>query len=111
MKKAEKQPPLSGERRAVMRVVNQRLPTINKILRGLAPDLRLIHAAKVSEHLAAWPRVRQALEILHWWEEMTSHQRTGGGPATRIPSRARRGSAAPVTTTSWPSKISRRVRR
>jgi len=40
-----------------MRVVNQNLPTINKILHDLAPDLRPIRASKVSEHLAnghAW---------------------------------------------------------
>ena len=39
VKKGEKQPPLSGDRRAVMRDVNRRLPTVNKILHSLAPDL------------------------------------------------------------------------
>ena len=80
VKKGEKQPPLSGERRAVMRVVNQNLPTINKILHDLAPDLRPIRASKVSEHLAAWPRVERALGILRSWEEMTSLQQTAGEP-------------------------------
>jgi hypothetical protein len=60
VKKGEKQPPLSGDRRAVMRDVNRRLPTVNKILHSLAPDLRPITASRVSEHLAAWPLVERA---------------------------------------------------
>jgi uncharacterized protein (TIGR02391 family) len=80
VQKGEKQPPLSGDRRAVMRVVNQRLPAINKILHDLTPDLRPIHASKVSEHLAAWPRVERALRILSSWEAMTSLQQRAGEP-------------------------------
>lgn len=80
VKKAEKQPPLSSDRRAVMRDVNQRLPMINKILRGLTPDPRPISASRVSEHLAAWPRVERALRILSGWEAMTSLQERAGEP-------------------------------
>lgn len=80
VKKAEEQPPLSGDRRAVMRIVNQRLPAINKILHHLAPDLRPIHASRVGEHLTAWPRVERALRILRSWEAMTSAQQTAGEP-------------------------------
>jgi uncharacterized protein (TIGR02391 family) len=78
VEKADQQPLLSGDRRAVMREVNKRLPAVNKILPSLAPDLRTIVASKVSEHLAAAPKARRALGILGGWEAMTvSQQRTG----------------------------------
>jgi len=37
--RGEKSPPLSGERRAVVKAANQDLHTINKVLHGLAPTL------------------------------------------------------------------------
>jgi hypothetical protein len=80
VKEGEKQPALSGDRRAVMRAANQNLPAINKILHDLAPEMRPIRASKVSEHLAAWPRVERALGILKSWEKMTSLQQTAGEP-------------------------------
>jgi hypothetical protein len=80
VEKAGRHPPLSGDRRAVMRDVNQRLPAINKILRGLAPDLWPIEAQRVSEHLAAAPRVKRALGILGGWDAMTSSQQRAGEP-------------------------------
>ena len=80
VKKGDRHPPLSGDRRAVMKVVNQRLPVINKILHDLAPDMRPIRASRVSEHLAAWPRVERALEILSGWETMTSLHQAAGEP-------------------------------
>lgn len=80
VEKANRQPLLSGDRRAVMRDVKQRLPVVNQILRGLAPDLRPIVASRVSEHLAAAPRVRRALGILGGWEAMNSSQHRAGEP-------------------------------
>lgn len=80
VKKGEKQPPLSGDRRAVMRDVNRRLPTVNKILHDLAPDLRPISASRVSEHLAAWPLVERALMVLGSWEAMTASHELAGQP-------------------------------
>jgi Protein of unknown function (Hypoth_ymh) len=78
--RAEKQPPLSGDRRVVVKVVNENLPTINKVLRGLGPDMRLIRASKVSHHLAAWPLVARALEILRTWDEMAAARQAVGVP-------------------------------
>ena len=80
VKKGEKQPPLSGDRRAVMRDVNRRLPTVNKILHGLAPDLQPIRASRVSEHLAAWPLVERVLRVFGSWEVMNSSQQLAGQP-------------------------------
>jgi hypothetical protein len=81
VERAQKQPWPSRERKAALKAANERLPAVNKILRSLAPDLRLISAYRVSDHLAAWPRLHRALDILNGWEEMTSYQWTGGGPA------------------------------
>lgn len=80
VKKGEKQPPLSGDRRAVMKDVNRMLPAVNSVLHDLAPDLRPIRASRVSEHLAAWPLVERALTILGSWEAMTASQQLSGQP-------------------------------
>jgi len=80
VRKAESHPPLSSDRRAVMRDVNRRLPTINKIMRALAPDLRPIEASRVSEHLAAARHVKRALGILGLWKAMTALQEKAGEP-------------------------------
>jgi hypothetical protein len=80
VRKGHRLPLLSGDRRAVMGAVNERLPTVNKILHGLGPDLRLIRASRASGHLDAWPRVERALRILSSWEAMTSMQESAGEP-------------------------------
>lgn len=80
VKKGEKQPPLSGDRRAVMRDVNRKLPAVNKILHSLAPDLQPVRASRVSEHLAAWPLVERVLRVFGSWEAMSSSQQLAGQP-------------------------------
>src|SRR5260370_32111908 len=78
---ARKLPTLSKERRATAKAVNEHLATVNHILRTLAPDLKLINANWIRDHVAAWPQLRRALALLAGWQEMVSHQWTGGGPA------------------------------
>jgi Protein of unknown function (Hypoth_ymh) len=79
--KAEKLPMLSKERRDAMKVVNARRSEVNTILSRLAPDLPLIHAKSLGEHLTSWPRLRRALDLFNGWRHMSDHQWTGGGPA------------------------------
>ena len=78
---AQKLPAFSRERRAVMKTVNERVATVNKILRTRAPDIKLISAHWLGDHVRALPRVYQALALLRGWGEMASHEWTGGGPA------------------------------
>ena len=61
VQQAQKQPILSKERRATIKALNERLPTVNLILQSLAPDIPLISAHYLSDHAAAWPNVRRAL--------------------------------------------------
>jgi hypothetical protein len=52
-------PTLSKERRAA-EAANDYLATVNHMLHTLAPDLKLIKAHRISEHVNAWPRLRRA---------------------------------------------------
>ncbi len=69
-----------GQKSLQKSCTHKRLPAVNKILRGLAPDFRPIVASRVSEHLAAALRVRRALGILSGWEAMTFSQQKAGEP-------------------------------
>jgi hypothetical protein len=80
VQKASNQPLLSGERRAMLNAASQKLPTINKILRDLGPDLRPIRASRVRDHLAAQPYIERALRILGSWHAMISLQQVAGEP-------------------------------
>jgi Protein of unknown function (Hypoth_ymh) len=78
---AQREPPLSRERRAAVKALNQRLMTVNRVLRSLGPDLALIQARSLREHVAGWPRLFRGLGLLGGWQEMTVLQWTAGGPA------------------------------
>jgi hypothetical protein len=74
-------PWLSSERRAAVKLLNdEHLPRVNRIFKLLAPDLRLISASTVSQHLAAKSTVDRALAILKSWEAMASWQQMVGEP-------------------------------
>jgi hypothetical protein len=78
---AQKLPRFAGQRGPVLAVLNEKLVTINQILRELAPDLPLIKAQTIAQHGATWPRINRALEIINTGRELDNHQWTGGGPA------------------------------
>jgi Protein of unknown function (Hypoth_ymh) len=78
---AQKLPTLSRDRRAVMKTVNERVATVNQILRAIVPDIKLISAHWLGDHVRALPRVYRALALLRGWGEMASHEWIGDGPA------------------------------
>lgn len=69
-----------GERTAALDHLNQRLPGINKILSELSPDLPCIRAQWINDHVAAWPLIQRALQIISTWREITDDW-TGESPA------------------------------
>lgn len=79
--KAQKLPMLSRERRDTLKAVNALLSEVNGILSRLAPDLPLIRAQSLNEHLNSWPLLHRALDIINGWRHLSDHQWTGGGPA------------------------------
>jgi hypothetical protein len=78
---AQKLPAFSRERRAVMKTVNAQVATVNQILRAITPDIRLISAHWLGDHVAALPHLYRALALLRGCGEMASHEWTGDGPA------------------------------
>jgi hypothetical protein len=78
--RADKLQRFKGERSAALKALNERLPSINKILGELAPDLPLIRAQWIGDHVAAWPQISRALELINGWRQMTDNW-TGEGPA------------------------------
>ncbi len=81
VKQAQEQPMLSRERRATAKAISEHLPGVNYYLRVIGPDMKLIGAYSVNDHVRALPRVRRAMSLLTDALDMTSHQWTGGGPA------------------------------
>lgn len=81
IQEAQKQPFWTTERRAKVRELNRRLPSVNEILRALAPDIPLITAYGLGDHVAARPTIRRALTLLGSWQGMISDAGSGGGPA------------------------------
>jgi hypothetical protein len=80
--RAQKLPMLSGERRATMKVVNERKTAVDLILRSLAPDLRLVgNARTVADHVALWPRFSRALGLINAWRELAECNWSGSSPA------------------------------
>jgi hypothetical protein len=81
VKQAQQQPWMSRERRATMKAVNEHLPGVNYYLRMIAPDMKLISAYTLNDHLRALPHVRRAIDLLSDALDMTSNHWSGGGPA------------------------------
>jgi hypothetical protein len=86
---ASRQPMLSKERRAALKAANEHLPTVNALLRALAPDLPLINAHWLNDHVAAGPRLQCALDLLSDWQEMDTHLVRRGPGAAPESSRSR----------------------
>jgi hypothetical protein len=76
--KAQRLPLFSKERRAAVKAANERLAGVNWILRELAPDLPLIRADGLGDHVAAWPQIGRALGLINNWREMDAYQEANG---------------------------------
>ena len=55
---------LTKERRTTVKALNERLATANYILSGVAPDLALINAYSLADHVGSRSRIRRALNLL-----------------------------------------------
>jgi len=69
---AQKLPRFAGQRGPALAALNQQLTVINRILRELAPDMPLVRAQWISDHVASWPRISRALEIISAGRELES---------------------------------------
>jgi hypothetical protein len=75
--KAHKLPLFSRERRAAVKAANG-LAGVNRILRELAPDLPVISAHGIGDHVGAWPHIRRALDLITAGQEMDAYGQAAG---------------------------------
>ncbi len=82
VKKAQRLPVLSKERRTTMKAVNEQVDLVNHCLRNIAPDFEPINAYYLPAHASSGlPRAYRALELIEAWGKMASGEWTAGGPA------------------------------
>jgi hypothetical protein len=58
----------SKDRRAAVRELNEMRPRVNAFMHDLAPDIKLLTATSLNDHVAALPRVSRALAIIATWD-------------------------------------------
>lgn len=77
---AEGLPRFAGLRTSALAELRQQLPGVNSILRGLAPDLPLISAQWIGDHVDALAAAQRATRIIVDSEALDAHRQLDGLP-------------------------------